>query len=367
LSIHCFALYSKFLAPFMQINREQAEIELSHWLRELGVRWDGQLDNIETLELISKHLDSLPDAIGILTNLQELHLRHNRFSKLPESIVRLTNLQILDLGNNQLNSIPESINRLTSLNELSLWETQLTSLPESIAQLTNLQRLYLSSDRLTILPETIARLTNLREFSLRHSQLSSIPEWIGQLTNLELLSVWGNQLTNIPETIARLTNLQRLDLGNNPLTDLSPLQKLNPLDLTVRCFGIDLPPRYWMKFSEWHPEWLLDEDNAEIRRIFIQQVGYERICNRLGAEMLDIWREYTLLKINNFQPVFDDPLAVFMGRGSSSREPIILLKMTCSSTGNIHILRVPPEMESAEAAINWVNHGIHPDDFAIQT
>jgi hypothetical protein len=45
---------------------------------------------------------------------------------------------------------------------------------------------------------------------------------------------------------------------------------------------------------------------------------------------------------------------------------MLLLKITCPSTQHIHILRVPPEM-SAEAAITWVNHGIHPDEFAVQT
>ena len=46
---------------------------------------------------------------------------------------------------------------------------------------------------------------------------------------------------------------------------------------------------------------------------------------------------------------------------------MVLLKMICPSTAHIHILRVPPEMVSAEAAITWVNHGIHPDRFSIQT
>jgi leucine-rich repeat protein SHOC2 len=44
-----------------------------------------------------------------------------------------------------------------------------------------------------------------------------------------------------------------------------------------------------------------------------------------------------------------------------------LLKMNCPSTGHIHILRVPPEMTSGEAAITWVNHGIHPDRIAVAT
>ena len=51
-----------------------------------------------------------------------------------------------------------------------------------------------------------------------------------------------------------------------------------------------------------------------------------------------------------------------------------LLKMTCSSTGHLHALRVPPEVRSssrasltAKEAINWVNWGIDPEEFQVQT
>jgi leucine-rich repeat protein SHOC2 len=76
--------------------------------------------------------------------------------------------------------------------------------------------------------------------------------------------------------------------------------------------------------------------------------------------------EYTLLKINDVvENIFSDDEnwnTIITGT-----EPMLLLKMTCPSTQHIHILRVPPEMTSAEAAITWVNHGIHPDKFAVQT
>ena len=121
--------------------------------------------------------------------------------------------------------------------------------------------------------------------------------------------------------------------------------------IKVNMFGVDLPRRYWTKLSYWNPKWLLDEENAGIRRVLIRQIGYDRICQELDAIDLNTWREYTLLKIN----------------AHIEEEPMVLLKMTCPSTGHIHILRVPPEMISAEAAITWVNHGIHPDDFAVQT
>jgi hypothetical protein len=81
----------------------------------------------------------------------------------------------------------------------------------------------------------------------------------------------------------------------------------------------------------------------------------------LKADQLDVWREYTLLKIDGVEAVYEEEYQPI------GREPMVLLKMTCPSTAHIHILRVPLEMTSAEAAITWVNHGIHPDEFTVQT
>ncbi len=41
--------------------------------------------------------------------------------------------------------------------------------------------------------------------------------------------------------------------------------------------------------------------------------------------------------------------------------------MTCPSTDYIHILRVPPGITSAREAIKWVNWGIDPEQFDIET
>lgn len=41
--------------------------------------------------------------------------------------------------------------------------------------------------------------------------------------------------------------------------------------------------------------------------------------------------------------------------------------MTCPSTNYTHVLRVPPNMSSAREAITWVNWGIDPDEFTIET
>jgi hypothetical protein len=164
----------------------------------------------------------------------------------------------------------------------------------------------------------------------------------------------------LPESTINLSSLGRISLDDNPLEDLSILHSL-PRLYYVSFLGANLPHRYWTKLSEWKSEWLLDEKNVEVRRSLIARLGYQKICEDLNAITIDSWREYILLKIDRIEAVYDG------NNKPIDWESLLMLKMTCPSTGHIHILRVPPEMTSAEAAITWVNHGIHPDEFAVQT
>ena len=116
--------------------------------------------------------------------------------------------------------------------------------------------------------------------------------------------------------------------------------------------GVTLPEKYGISSpQEWQAKWLLEEDNAELRRVLIQGIGYTRIIQQLQATELDSYQEYTLLKIDNNIHI----------------EPIYLLKMTCPSTEFIYVLRVPPDVKSAREAIRWVNWGVDADEFAVQT
>ena len=106
--------------------------------------------------------------------------------------------------------------------------------------------------------------------------------------------------------------------------------------------GVALPEQYGTVHpNQWEAKWLLSENNSELRRILIQAIGYNRICNELKAIKLDDFREYDLIKID----------------ADADVEPIVLLKMICPSTGYTHVLRVPPNMESAREAITWINWG----------
>ena len=116
--------------------------------------------------------------------------------------------------------------------------------------------------------------------------------------------------------------------------------------------GVNLPARYGRIHPHgWQAQWLLNEPNAELRRVLIQGIGYGRLIQELLAVELDSWREYTLLSLT----------------AEIDLEPIHLLKMTCPSTGHIHVLRVPPDIFSAREAIRWANWGIDPEEFSVST
>lgn len=114
--------------------------------------------------------------------------------------------------------------------------------------------------------------------------------------------------------------------------------------------GVILPPKYGqIKLENWQGKWLLKENNAELRRVLIQAIGYNKLATELKAEEVDTWGEYTILRFND---IIDD----------IDKQPICLLKMTCPSTNFIHALRIPPDFTSAREAIRWINWGIDPDD-----
>ncbi len=60
--------------------------------------------------------------------------------------------------------------------------------------------------------------------------------------------------------------------------------------------GVRLPEKYGKLYpQEWQAEWLLAEENAELRRVLIQGIGWDDICQKLPATQLDSWQDYTAI------------------------------------------------------------------------
>lgn len=130
---------------------------------------------------------------------------------------------------------------------------------------------------------------------------------------------------------------------------------------TVECLGLKEPLYHWhnvriptymgsVKSAEWKSEWIVTEENTEIRRILLRVIPRKRLLEELKPETIDTWREYVLYQV----------------KLENAPTPVNLLKMICPSTDHEHILRVPYNLTKAEAAITWCNHGIHPDEFVTQ-
>lgn len=86
---------------------------------------------------------------------------------------------------------------------------------------------------------------------------------------------------------------------------------------------------------------ILNTENVELRRVLLEQLGYETFLQQVGGVVRhqdrDAGGERQLVCV-----AFDDD------------EPLMVLKVTCPSTGHIHILRVPPYMRSCHQAAAWI-------------
>jgi leucine-rich repeat protein SHOC2 len=319
----------------------------------------GKLKNLSELRLHGNELSSLSDEISKLVNLKSLNIACNQLQSLPDNIANLNQLEELYASNNQLDLLSFPLGDLINIKNIWLSKNQISRLPDNIGRLTKLNTLDLSDNCLQYLPDSIGNCQKLEHLDLSRNQLVELTENFGNLTELKYLQLQGNNLQKLPDSMANMHQLTDLTLSQNPLTDLSMLQNLPALK-RVWLLGVSLPRRYWTKFTQWKAEWLFDEGNSAIRRLLIEQLGYEKICEELQAIEIDTWQEYTLLKIDNIQSIYE-------GWREVGKEAMVLLRMTCPSTAHTHTLRVPPDLTSAEAAIVWVNHGIHPSQFSVQT
>lgn len=95
---------------------------------------------------------------------------------------------------------------------------------------------------------------------------------------------------------------------------------------------------------------ILDTENVELRRVLLERLGYETFLQQVGGLVRDRDRDAGGERQLVCVPFEDD-------------EPLMVLKVTCPSTGYTHILRVPPYMRSCHQAAAWIAGFDNPDDY----
>jgi hypothetical protein len=105
----------------------------------------------------------------------------------------------------------------------------------------------------------------------------------------------------------------------------------------------------------FHPEKItseevLSERNAELRRVKLERMGFERFIADAHAEVLDSDRdaggERRLLRV----PLEGD-------------EPLVCVSVICPSTDRQYVIRVPPTVETCRQAVAWTAGFDDPDDY----
>ena len=163
-------------------------------------------------------------------------------------------------------------------------------------------------------------------------EIQQLPNWFGQLGQLDLSGCV--QICDLPEG---LQISSWIDVGGTSVTKLPKSLENAPL----RWRGVPVNARIAFEPESLTATEILEEQNAELRRVMMDRMGYLRFAQEAGAKRLDkdtdAGGQRELLKIN----LNDD-------------EPLVGLSCFCPSTGRQYFLRVPPSVKSCHEAAAWM-------------
>lgn len=170
------------------------------------------------------------------------------------------------------------------------------------------------------------------------ASLYSLPE------NLTCTSLDISDCVNLTSLPAGLHVTNWLELAGSGISSLP-----NGHGFVLRWRGVQVDDRIAFSPSITGQE-ILNTDNVELRRVLIERVGYETFLRQVGGVVRDRDRdrggERQLICI-----AFEDD------------EPLMLLQVTCPSTGHLHVLRVPPYVRNCHAAAAWIAGFDNPDGY----
>lgn len=272
----------------------------------------------DTLDLSDTMLTELPENLQV----GELIARNLPLQSVPASLrvrFRLT----LD-GCARLQTLPGGLN----VGSLNLQDClSLEALPEG------LDVCFLNVNRCEALSEWPARAqVRFGHLSARDClSLRALPGWLTQVAQLDISGCRG--ITALPPGL-RVSGW--LDVAGSGLTSL-PAGSVPAL----RWRGVRVDERLAFAPETIDGAEILAQDNAEVRRVMMERVGYERFLEEVGATVLDrdtdVGGERTLVRVE-----------------LPGDEPFVAVCVGCPSTGRRYTLRVPPTITRAQAASAWL-------------
>jgi hypothetical protein len=291
--------------------------------------------------------------VGLHTGVLNLDLAETKQPvKLPAGLC----CYALSLAGQPLTGLPPSLQIEYKLNLTDC--DQLTALPRglrvSTLNLTNCRRLttlpegleanFLQLDGCTELrawPQT-AQVTRGWVRARGCAALEQLPQTLGPLASLDLRGC--RRIHSIP---AGVTAYSWVDIGDTRITGLP--ESLSGVALRWR--GVSVTAQIAFFPETLNGTDILAERNAELRRVMIERVGFEKFLSEVKAEILDQDRdrggERKLVRV----PLPED-------------EPVVVVSIHCPSTGRHYLVRVPPTIKTCHQAVAWTAGFDNPDDYA---
>lgn len=171
--------------------------------------------------------------------------------------------------------------------------------------------------------------------------LKSLPPWLKRLANLNLAGCL--QLEHLPTELV-LTGW--LDLAGTAIKSLrSPLS-----DTRLRWRGVRIDQRLAFAPESLSATEILQEKNAELRRVMIERMGPLEFAKQANAKVLD----------QDSDPGGPRQLLLI---ALLEDEPLVGLNCRCPSTGREYLLRVPPKTKTCHQAAAWIAGFDNPNDY----
>jgi hypothetical protein len=101
-------------------------------------------------------------------------------------------------------------------------------------------------------------------------------------------------------------------------------------------------------------EQILTEPNAEVRRVMIEKIGYERFMALVNPEVLD----------EDFEPTGNPRRLLSVELANDPDGVIVVVELQCTTTGKMYYLRVPPTMRTCLQAVAWTAD-MSPEDYVV--
>ncbi|HTE17443.1 MAG TPA: hypothetical protein VK689_03555 [Armatimonadota bacterium] len=168
-----------------------------------------------------------------------------------------------------------------------------------------------------------------------------LPPWINDLAGLDVGGCAG--LRRLPEGL-RVSSW--VEIAGSGLSDLPPSLE----GVRIRWRGVPVSRRIAFQPETITVAEVLGERNAELRRVLLERMGYERFIDEAGARVRhqdrDPGGERRLLHV----PIPDD-------------EDLVCLSVLCPSTARRYLLRVPPQTRTCHQAAAWIAGFDNPNDY----